>query len=334
MRKSKTFSRGVVPIAVAFAGLLLALVMRTGVESPVHAQSAHSAVGGAAMPQYDGSAALKLPEAYRQWVFVGSSLGLSYSERQPGVEMFHETLMEPSAYQHFVDTGTFREGTMLALILHGTGEQVLPARHGRFAADVHGVEMAVKDTSHQSEGWAYYNFGGMNGLRTTAQAMPKESCYNCHAQHAKRDNVFLQFYPLLAEAAHLTSSSAEPNSAGGTAATRTTAPIADSAKTRLALRGLDPVLLVAGREELGKPEIIAVQRGLRYQFVSEPNRATFAADPGRFSLQNEMCPVVPSAAVDPSLFTVYDGRIWGFATSDCVTRFNADPAAFLKPPAR
>jgi Cytochrome P460 len=144
MRKSKTFSRGVVPIAVAFAGLLLALVMRTGVESLVHAQSSHSAVGGAAMPQYDGSAALKLPEAYRQWVFVGSSLGLSYSEGQPGVEMFHETLMEPSAYQHFVDTGTFREGTMLALILHGTGEQVLPARHGRFAADVHGVEMAVK----------------------------------------------------------------------------------------------------------------------------------------------------------------------------------------------
>ena len=61
--------------------------------------------------------------------------------------------------------------------------------------------MAVKDTSHRAEGWAYYNFGGMNGLRSTAQAMPKESCYSCHVQHAKRDNVFLQFYPLLAEAA-------------------------------------------------------------------------------------------------------------------------------------
>jgi len=26
---------------------------------------------------------------------------------------------------------------MLALILHGIGENVMPARHGRFAADVH-----------------------------------------------------------------------------------------------------------------------------------------------------------------------------------------------------
>ena len=106
------------------------------------------------------------------------------------MEMFHETLMEPTAYKHFVDTGTFREGTMFALLLHGTGENVLPARHGKFATDVHGVEMAVKDTSHRAEGWAYYNFGGMGGIRTTAQAMPKESCYSCHVQHAKRDNVF------------------------------------------------------------------------------------------------------------------------------------------------
>ena len=69
-----------------------------------------------------------LPDDYRQWVFIGSSLGLSYSSGQPGMEMFHETLMERTAYKHFVDTGTFREGTMLALILHGTGENVLPAR--------------------------------------------------------------------------------------------------------------------------------------------------------------------------------------------------------------
>ena len=58
-------------------------------------------------------------------------------------------------------------------------------------------------TSHRPEGWAYYNFGGMTAIRTTAQAMPKDSCYSCHVQHARRDNVFLQVYPLLAEAAHL-----------------------------------------------------------------------------------------------------------------------------------
>jgi hypothetical protein len=167
------------------------------------APAARSAAEGSVGPRYDKDGALLLPDDYRKWIFIGSSLGMSYSERPQGMEMFHETLMEPTAYQHFVDTGTFREGTMLALILHGAGERVPPMRQGRYATDVHGVEMAVKDSSHRPEKWAYYNFGGMTGLRTTAQAMPRESCYSCHVEHAKRDNVFLQFYSMLAEAAKL-----------------------------------------------------------------------------------------------------------------------------------
>jgi Cytochrome P460 len=286
-----------------------------------------------AKPRYDGTGALQLPNAYREWVFVGSSLGLSYSEGQQGMEMFHETLMEPTAYKHFVETGTFREGTMLALILHGTGESVLPARRGRFASDVHGVEMAVKDASHRAEGWAYYNFGGMNGLRTTAQAMPKESCYNCHAQHAKRDNVFLQFYPLLAEAAHLTAATTPASQATEPrqVVARTQDAVSAAATTTLALKGLDPVLLIDGREEMGKPEIVASHETYRYQFVSEPNRARFAANPAEFSIQNATCLVVPGAPVDPALFAVHEGRIYAFATSDCVDRFKARPTAFVKP---
>jgi hypothetical protein len=155
----------------------------------------------AVMPRYDKDGALQLPEDYRQWIFVGSSLGLSYNEVAPGHEMFLHTLMEPTAYRHFLRSKTFREGTMMVLMLHGTGQGVLPSRRGRFAAEIHGVEMAVKDRNRVPDGWAYYNFGGMGGIRTIAQPMPKASCFNCHAEHAARDNVFLQFYPLLAEAA-------------------------------------------------------------------------------------------------------------------------------------
>jgi hypothetical protein len=207
LNRSKSWNRWSLAGAAGLLCLISAAVARIDSGAPVQAQSSRPIPATApVMPQYDANGALKLPESYRQWVFVGSSLGLSYSERQSAMEeMFHETLMEPTAYKHFVESGTFREGTMLALILHGTGENVLPARRGRFASDVHGVEMAVKDTSHRPEGWAYYGFGGMTGIRTTAQAMPKESCYSCHVEHARRDNVFLQFYPLLAEAAHLSS---------------------------------------------------------------------------------------------------------------------------------
>jgi hypothetical protein len=110
--------------------------------------------------------------------------------------------MEPTAYRHFTETGQFRDGTMFVLIVHGKGQNVLPDRHGEFASEIHGVEMAVKDSSRLAEGWGYYAFGGMNGqTRTSAQPMPKQQCYTCHNEHAKRDNVFLQFYTLLSSAA-------------------------------------------------------------------------------------------------------------------------------------
>jgi YHS domain-containing protein len=271
------------------------------------------------MPRYDREGGLLLPQDWRRWVFVGSSLGLSYAQGGPaGMEMFHETLMEPTAYQHFADTGTFREGTMFVLALHGTGEGVLPARRGRFAAELHTVEMAVKDTTHRPEGWAYYNFGGMNGMRNTARAMPKESCYSCHIQHAKRDNVFLQFYPLLEDvaprpvAAHVAQAS----------------PVASSA---LAIKGLDPVLLVGGQEEMGKPEIIAVHKESRYQFVSEPNRARFESEPQKYAIQNDSCLVVPDVPIDPSLFAVHESKIYAFATADCVEQFKSRPSDYVKP---
>lgn len=156
------------------------------------------------MPQYDKDRNLILPADYRQWIVAGSSLGLSYAEGAPqGHQMFNTTLIEPSAYRHFVETGQFRDGTMFALILQGIGSNATPARQGQFATDVHVVEMAVKDSRRVPEGWAYYGFGGpmSGGYRAAAAPQPKSSCYDCHVKHAARDNVFMQFYGLLNEAA-------------------------------------------------------------------------------------------------------------------------------------
>jgi hypothetical protein len=169
-------------------------------------QGAAPAPSTGVMPQYDKDRNLQLPANYRQWVLAGSSLGLSYAEggaQGAGMQMFNTTLIEPTAYKHFVETGQFRDGTMLVLLLQGQGTNALPARRGQFATDVHGVEMAVKDSSRVPEGWAYYNFGGsmMGGLRTVAAPQPKASCYNCHVEHAARDNVFMQFYQMLSDAA-------------------------------------------------------------------------------------------------------------------------------------
>jgi hypothetical protein len=167
-------------------------------------QRPSAAAPPAVTPQYDANRNLLLPDGYRQWVLVGTSLGLSYTAVGPGGhQMFHATVMEPTAYRHFIETGEFREGTMFALLLQGIGTNALPARQGQFATDVHGIEMAVKDASRVPEGWAYYDFGGAmsGGTRPAAAPQPKNRCYDCHREHAARDHVFMQFYGLLNEAA-------------------------------------------------------------------------------------------------------------------------------------
>lgn len=153
-------------------------------------------------PQYDGARQLRLPDDYRRWVLIGASTGLTYGPGAEGHQMFGTTLMEPTAFDYYVRTGTFREGTMFALVMQGTGSGVLPARSGQFASDVHLVEMAVKDSKRTPEGWAYYGFGGpmSGGYLASAPPEAKQNCYACHGEHAKTDNVFTQFYGLLNDA--------------------------------------------------------------------------------------------------------------------------------------
>jgi hypothetical protein len=196
--------RALFPLICGLAVFAFLVVITS--RDPVAAQPRQAAVATSpdVMPRYDTNRNLVLPEDYRRWVLVGSSLGLSYAEGgQGGHQMFMTTLMEPSAYRHFTEMGTFREGTMFALIGQGIGTNATPARQGQFATDVHMLELAVKDSRRVPESWAYYAFGGpmMGGYQATAAPQPKASCFNCHAEHAARDNVFTQFYGLLNEAA-------------------------------------------------------------------------------------------------------------------------------------
>src|SRR5688500_7023408 len=196
--------RTFVPVVFSVAILAFGVTVASSTFAAAQQRQPTAVLPAEVMPRYDANRNLVLPDDYRRWVLVGSSLGLSYVEgRQDTHQMFNTTLMEPSAYQHFVATGTFREGTMLALIGQGIGTNTTPARQGQFATDVHMVEMAVKDSKRVPESWAYYAFGGpmTGGYRSTAAPQPKASCFNCHAEHAARDNVFVQFYGLLNEVA-------------------------------------------------------------------------------------------------------------------------------------
>ncbi len=104
-------------------------------------------------------------------------------------------------------------------------------------------------------------------------------------------------------------------------------PSGDAA--RLAIKGLDPVALLGGKEVAGDPAIQVRHGAFVYQFANAENRARFEAEPERFAFQlGGHCAVMPRAAANPDLFAVHEGRLYGFGSPGCRTSFLADPAAY------
>jgi putative intracellular protease/amidase/YHS domain-containing protein len=103
----------------------------------------------------------------------------------------------------------------------------------------------------------------------------------------------------------------------------------DKPSEPVVLKNFDPVLLVDGKESKGMDEFSVSRDGLRYVFVSAANKAKFEKDPGRYAIQYQgHCAVMHEAKVDPDLFTVHKGRIYGFGSEDCRDQFRQDPAKF------
>lgn len=189
---------------------MMRLVIAAGAVALVMTLSCSTAPTQAASvtgPSYDDDGKLVRPRGFRSWVAVGASLGLSYREgaEDSGPGEFKNVYLEPSAYAAYRTSGEFPEGTMLALAVHETLQpdpELSIGQEGHFPGKLVALEMAVKDSSHIDDGWAYFDFGGGdNGLRETAEAFGKDRCFDCHAEHAADDNVFVQFYPVLRDGA-------------------------------------------------------------------------------------------------------------------------------------
>lgn len=98
-----------------------------------------------------------------------------------------------------------------------------------------------------------------------------------------------------------------------------------------ALEGLDPVMLVQGKEVQGELSITVTRAQFRYFFANAANKAAFEQDPARYEIQgNGECsrmgaPVYGNA----DLFTVHQGRIYIFGSGECKKRFDAAPEKYL-----
>jgi Cytochrome P460 len=159
--------------------------------------------GAGQLPRYVNGGELVRPSDYRRWVFVGASLGLTYSPSpaMAGRQMFHHTYLAPRAYDAYLRTGDFPDKTMLVLELYDADQKAEPATGGWFESQRRAVEVAVKDRQRFPDcGWAYFTFSQGGRDATSATPFPASAgCVGCHREHAAHDNVFTQFYPILRE---------------------------------------------------------------------------------------------------------------------------------------
>ena len=189
--------------------LKLALTAATAAAIAAAGTMAHRRLGAAptvwstgdSVPRYAGDSLIR-PKGFERWVLAGASIGLGYAQpsgaQAAGATggLFHNVYIEPSAYEHYIRTGKFRERTMMAMTLYEPGQKVHPSKQGFFEGRFLAVEFSVKDSGRFPGSWAYFNFG-KGAPESRAVANPRQGCQSCHAQNAADDNVFVQFYPTL-----------------------------------------------------------------------------------------------------------------------------------------
>lgn len=147
-------------------------------------------------PQYTADGRMLFPSNYREWVYLSSGLGMSYTAGAPNMLMFDNVFVNPEAYRNFLETGTWPDKTVLILEVRGAGSNASINKAGHFqTGDRMGVEVHIKDETRFSGKWAFFGFH--EGTSPAARVPVEASCYSCHRDHGAVDTTFVQFYPTL-----------------------------------------------------------------------------------------------------------------------------------------
>jgi hypothetical protein len=170
----------------AFVAFMFTFGTATGAQQPIDG------------PTYVNGTNLVKPANYREWVFVGAGLGLTYEQGASG-NTFTNVFVNPAAYRGFMSTGRWPDKSVFILEFRASGTDSPPNTTGRFQTRLVGVEAEVKDARFP-DGWAFYNF------RLADSAPPLEgkdvaSCVECHTKSTAVERTFVQFYPTLLDVA-------------------------------------------------------------------------------------------------------------------------------------
>jgi hypothetical protein len=157
-------------------------------------------------PQYVNGNNLVRPANYREWVFVGSGLGLTYDQGANSSTTFTNVFVNPAAYRAFMNTGHWPDKSVFVLEFRASATEGPPNTSGRFQTRLVGLEAEVKD-SRFPDGWAFYNFRLKAEATAIADSVPPlagqdvASCVECHTKNTAVERTFVQFYPTLLDVA-------------------------------------------------------------------------------------------------------------------------------------
>ncbi len=165
------------------------------------------------VPEFTSDKMLKLPgnNLWREWTFIGSLVTPNaLNDGSAPFPEHHMIYVEPKTWEHYKQTGKFREGSVLAKELsrvlapdganeNGSTDEV--SGTGYFSGDFSGFEITIKSKAlypDEPGNWAYYTFGHQpQPYNSTAMKQPAAACNACHEGVAAEDFVFSQFYNVL-----------------------------------------------------------------------------------------------------------------------------------------
>lgn len=197
----------------AVIAVLLGAACAPEVGSDAAAAESADTIPESQLPRFTPDGRLLRPEGWEGWVLAGTSMGLTYNEptstpapgEPPGI--FLNVYVQPWAYESFLESGEFPEGTMFILAMAEPITKADPARGGFYMGEISMMEVHLKRAGLHESGWGFYGFGGDD---PAAEILPSEAnCYSCHRDEAAFDHAFVQFYPKMRERLGLDPASAD-----------------------------------------------------------------------------------------------------------------------------
>ena len=129
---------------VLAGGLLIIVLFSAGWISTSSADS-----HGMFEPKFNAAGEMIRPEGTREWVYVGTPFTPnSLNPPEAPFPEFHNVYIDPESWAHYLKTGQFRDGTVIAKELTLVGDTAATSGKGFFMGAFSGFEIAYKSSKH------------------------------------------------------------------------------------------------------------------------------------------------------------------------------------------